>query len=178
MPSTPQALARRMARSASSRPALPRPTSSKRTKARQPVPFRLETHIFYLFSRILSSRNRTLNARLAAHGLDYPRWRVLAVVSEHPGASMLQLAELTSVDRTTLTHTVRLMVEEGMVRRHARGGDRRSVELGLTRRGAATFKRILPLVVAQNEQALAGLGAHDVEALRAHLGRILRNLTA
>lgn len=140
------------------------------------APFRLESHVFYYLSRILASRNRALNAKLSGHGLDYPRWRVLAVLSEHPGASMLHLAELTSVDRTSLTHTVRLMVDEGLVRRSQRGTDRRSVVLTLTRQGTALFTRILPDVMAQNEQALAGLSAREVAALRASLGQVLRNL--
>lgn len=163
---------------------MPAPRSSRPKPERRPAsasraaPFQLDKHIFYLFSRILASRNRALNTKLAAHDIDYPRWRILGVLSEHPGASMLQLAELTSVDRTTLTHTVRMMVEEGLIRRRQRGNDRRSVVLTPTRRGTATFKRILPAVLAQNEQALAGLTAREVDALRAQLNRILRNLLA
>src|SRR5215470_18719090 len=79
------------------------------------APFRLEAHIFYLFSSILAQRNRALNRELAQFGIDYPRWRVLAVLGQYAGASMLQLAELTSVDRTTLAHTVRLMVSERLI---------------------------------------------------------------
>lgn len=163
----------------------PPPSQSARKPRRKPRTaeedkplFRLETHIFYLFSGILAARNRMLNAKLATHDLDYPRWRVLAVLSEHPGASMLKLAELTSVDRTTLTHTVRVMVEEDLIGRRERGTDRRSVELTLTRHGTAKFKRILPAVLELNEQALSGLKAHEVDMLRALLGRVVDNLKA
>lgn len=138
--------------------------------------FRLDTHVFYLLSRILASRNRALNRSLAGFGIDYPRWRVLGVLSEHPGASMLKLAELTSVDRTTLAHTVRMMVEEGLVQRIERKSDRRSVELRLTRRGSAVLRRILPLVLAQNDHALKGFSSGEADRLRALLGRVLANL--
>lgn len=157
------------------RPAPPSPRT--RAPAAAKAQFRLETHVFYLISRVLASRNRVLNARLAEHDLDYPRWRVLGVLSQHPGASMLQLAELTSVDRTSLTHTVRLMVRERLIHRTERGTDRRSVELALTPQGRRAFDRILPIVLALNAQALAGLKPAEVASLRRALARVLDNLT-
>lgn len=139
--------------------------------------FRLDGHIFYLFSRILATRNRNLNAELGRHGLDYPRWRVMAVLNEHPGCSMLQLAEHTSVDRTTLAHTVGMMVEEQLVGREKRSSDRRSVVLALTPRGRRVLRQILPAVMKQNERALAGFSAAEADKLRAHLQRMFRNIS-
>ena len=139
--------------------------------------FRLEAHVFYLFSRILATRNRVLNAELAGHGLDYPRWRVLAVLNQHPGCSMLQLAELTAVDRTTLAHTVGRLVQGQLVDRAERTSDRRSVALALTPRGRSLLQSILPAVTAQNDRALAGFSTAEAAHLRALLRRILQNIT-
>ena len=155
-----------------SRPGPRRPARA----ARSPPAFRLETHIFYLFSTILALRNRALNSELGRLGVDYPRWRVLAVLGQTPGASMLQLAELTSVDRTTLAHTVGLMVREGLVDRRARKTDRRSVTLTLTAKGRAILRQVLPRVTEQNERAMAGLSRSEAAALRKLLGRVLKNL--
>ena len=85
--------------------------------------FKLEDHLFFYFSQILARRTRAINARLRPYGLDYSRWRVLAVLQEHSGATMGQLADLTSVDRTTLTRTLGLM-EEARLRRPSRTGER------------------------------------------------------
>src|SRR5579885_340582 len=112
--------------------------------------FRLESHIFYLFGQIFGHRNAVLNRELRQFGVDYPRWRVLAVLSERPDCSMLELADGTAVDRTTLAYTIRNMVEEGLVRRATRPSDRRSVVLGLTPRGNLILRRILPTVVEIN----------------------------
>lgn len=147
-------------------------------RASAPAPFRLETHVFYLLSRILASRNRALNKSLARHGIDFPRWRVIAVLNEHRGASMLKLAELTSVDRTTLAHTVRMMTGEGLIERRERQEDRRSVALFLTRAGAIAYKRVLPDVLRQNARALEGMKSAEARLLRALLARILGNLEA
>ena len=156
-----------------------RRTATARSKVGSKVPaLRLETHVFYLLSRVLASRNRALNKSLAQHGIDYPRWRVVAVLSWQPGASMLKLAELTSVDRTTLAHTVGMIAGEGLIIKRERPEDRRSVALHLTRAGAATYSRVLPNVLRQNAHALAGLKPAEAAQLRALLGRILGNLEA
>ena len=140
------------------------------------VDFRLDDHLFFHFSQILARRTRALNAGLKPHGLDYPRWRVLAVLHEHSGASMRRLADLTSADRTTLTHTLRLMEAEGLIVRRERLDDRRSLEVSMTPKGQRLFAKILPLALAETDRALAGFSRRDTEILRDGLRRMAENL--
>jgi DNA-binding MarR family transcriptional regulator len=140
------------------------------------VDFQLERHAFYWFSRILSRRNRTLNAELRHFQLDYPRWRVMAVLNQHPGCSMQQLAEHSGVDRTSLAHTVALMARQGLLTRRARRTDRRSVTLNLTPRGRGLLDRILPTVLEHSHQALSGFTAAEVRMLFKLLQRMVDNI--
>jgi DNA-binding MarR family transcriptional regulator len=156
-------------------PALTRPPPHRERKA-APASFRLERHLFYFFTQILARRQRSLNLELRRFGLDYSRWRVMAVLNEHAGCSMQQLAELTSVDRTTLTHTLRLMDFEALIVRQARASDRRSVAVTLTPHGRKKLKQILPTVLAQTDRAVTGFGAAEVERLRQQLARMVDNL--
>ena len=140
--------------------------------------FKLEDHLFFYFSQILARRTRAINARLRPYGLDYPRWRVLAVLQEHSGATMGRLADLTSVDRTTLTRTLGLMEEARLVARQERESDRRSLVISLTPKGRRMFARILPLTLAETDRALTGFSSAEIGALRDRLRRIANNLTA
>jgi DNA-binding MarR family transcriptional regulator len=140
--------------------------------------FHLDSHIFYLFGQIFGHRNLALNRELRQFGIDYPRWRVLAFLNERPDCSMLELADGTAVDRTTLAYTVRNMVQEGLVRRSQRASDRRSVALGLTSRGNLILKRILPTVLKINDQCLSGFREPEVSTLLAQLRRIIDNIKA
>jgi MarR family transcriptional regulator for hemolysin len=139
--------------------------------------FKLEDHLFFYFSQILARRTRAINARLRSYGLDYPRWRVLAVLQEHSGATMGRLADLTSVDRTTLTRTLGLMEEARLVARQERESDRRSLVISLTPKGRRMFARILPLTLAETDRALTGFSSAEIAALRDRLKRIADNLT-
>jgi len=86
------------------------------------------------------------------------------------------LAELTAVDRTTLNHTIRLMVASRIVRREASGLDRRSVALKLTALGRRRLVQILPVVTALNDRCLMGLGAAEVRALVGQMRHMTENL--
>ena len=142
------------------------------------VEFQLETHVFYWFSRILSRRNRALNGELRSFDLDYPRWRVMAVLNQHAGCSMQQLAEHTGVDRTTLAHTTALMEKQGLLTRHARKTDRRSIVLNLTPRGRNLLARILPTVLAHSSESLSGFTRAEMRTLFKLLQRMADNIGA
>jgi MarR family transcriptional regulator, organic hydroperoxide resistance regulator len=138
--------------------------------------FRLEDHLFFHFSQILARRTKAINAHLRPYGLDYPRWRVLAVLQENPGATMGRLADLTSVDRTTLTRTLGLMENAGLVIRRERESDRRSLTISLTVRGRRMFARILPLTLSETDRALTGFSSEEIGTLRDRLKRMAANL--
>jgi DNA-binding MarR family transcriptional regulator len=149
---------------------------ARRQKESAAGAFRLEDHLFFHFSQILARRTKAINAGLRRYGLDYPRWRVLAVLQEHSGATMGELADLTSVDRTTLTRTLGLMEEARLVVRRERKSDRRSVAISLTAQGRRMFARILPLTLAETDRALTGFSAEEIGTLRDRLKRMAENL--
>ena len=140
--------------------------------------FQLEGHVFYLFTQIIGRRNRQLQERLAPCGISVPQWRILAVLHERAGCTMNELADVTTVDRTTLTRALDRMADDGLVTRKSDARDRRTVRLGLTPAGNDAFRRVLPRIVEQNERAIAGFTAAEAASIRALLQRMLRNLDA
>jgi len=136
----------------------------------------MASHPFFWFGQILGLRNRLLNQELRRHSLDYPRLKVLGVLEEHPGCSMQELAELAAVDRTSLNHTVLLLIDEGLVNRKARPSDRRSIVLTLTAAGHRMFKRIAPMILQLNERTMRGFRAKETAALLDQLRRMADNL--
>ena len=154
---------------------------SKRVREKKtvgPQAFKLEDHVFFYFSQILARRTRAINAGLRPYGLDYSRWRVLAVLQQHSGATMGRLADLTSVDRTTLTRTLGLMEEAGLIVRREGKSDRRSLAISLTAQGRRMFARILPLTLSETDRALTGFSAEEIEVLKDWLRRMADNLRA
>lgn len=138
----------------------------------------METHPFFWFGQIVGLRNRALNLELRPYQLDYAKLKVLGVLEECPGCSMQRLADLAAVDRTSLTHTVKLLIDQDLVRRQESVTDRRSAVLALTVAGHKMFKRIAPMILRLNEQALAGFTASETDTVLSQLRRMTENLRA
>jgi DNA-binding MarR family transcriptional regulator len=91
---------------------------------------------------------------------------------------MSELADLATIDRTTLTRTIDRMEEAGWLTRLADADDMRVTRLALTAAGRKMFDRIWPTVQRLNDLAIAGLPRSEIQLLQKILGRMHANLEA
>jgi DNA-binding MarR family transcriptional regulator len=135
-----------------------------------------DEYLFYLFVQTVNRRNRDFAPALDEICLSLTAWRAMSVINRLGGCLMSEMAEFTTVDRTTLTRTVDQLVKQDVVRRVESPTDRRQVRVELTEHGRALFDHALGALKAHNTHALRGLSAEDLTTLRALLQRILKNL--
>src|SRR5215475_7161248 len=144
-----------------------------------PVPempdFVLEQHLFFWVTQVLDCRDRQLAVALKADGLRAPEWRVLATLHSRHRLSMSELADLTSIDRTTLSRVVERMARAGWVMRLSDASDARVTRLALTASGERLFARIWPAVWRVNELAVARLPEPAVGLVQWALQEMCRN---
>ena len=140
--------------------------------------FDLEKHVFFWLTRVIAGRDRRLAEALDVHGLRAPEWRVLASLHARQRCSMSELADLASIDRSTLTRTVDRMQQAGWVTRLSDAEDMRVTRLAPTAAGEELFARIWPAVEQLNDAALAGLPDGAADLLRWTLERMHHNLDA
>jgi DNA-binding MarR family transcriptional regulator len=138
--------------------------------------FVLEQHLFFWFTQLLDRRDRQLAAALKADGLRAPDWRVLATLHSRHRLSMSELADLTSIERTTLSRVVERMARAGWVTRLTDASDARVTRLALTASGERLFARIWPAVWQVNETAVARLPEPAVGMVRWALQQMCQNL--
>jgi DNA-binding MarR family transcriptional regulator len=105
-----------------------------------------------------------------------PEWRVLAALYARRLCTMSDLAELATIDRTTLTRTIDRMAEAGWLERRADEADMRVTRLALTAVGRRTFDRIWHEVEKLNAFALEGLSKAEIQQLQSILARMHANL--
>ena len=141
-----------------------------------PASFELDQHAFFWLTQVIGSRDRRLTQALRDFGLRVPEWRVLASLCARRRCSMSELADLATIDRTTLTRTVDRMEHAGWVTRLADTSDLRVTRLAPTAGGERLFARIWPAVERLNRVAVDGLPASAVDALRDTLARMKANL--
>lgn len=144
---------------------------------REPRPdFQLDSHPFFWMTQAIAARDAALAGELREHGLRVPEWRVLASLYARKRLSMRELADLSSIDRTTLTRTVDRMQETGLVTRLADSRDLRVTRLALTAAGERLFASIWPTMERLNRAAVKGLPPGSVQMLAWTLERMKDNL--
>jgi DNA-binding MarR family transcriptional regulator len=142
------------------------------------VKFDLDQHPFFWLTQVINARDSELAQGLREFGLRVPEWRALAALYSRDKCTTSELADLATIDRTTLTRTLDRMEEAGWLARHADDADMRVTRLALTAAGRKLFDRIWPTVSELNAIALEGLSAADIQRLRAILERMRTNLEA
>jgi MarR family transcriptional regulator, organic hydroperoxide resistance regulator len=141
-----------------------------------PAAFDLDSHVFYWLTQVIGARDRELTQGLREFGLRVPEWRALAALYARQRCTMSELAELATIDRTTLTRTVDRMQDAGWLSRLADGDDMRVTRLELTAAGRKLFDRVWPTAQRLNELALAGLSKPEIQQLHKTLERMRSNL--
>jgi DNA-binding MarR family transcriptional regulator len=77
-------------------------------------------------------------------GIRVTQLTILQVLSRAGGLSQRKLGEILSIDSTTLTRTLKIMIRQGWIAER-RGQDRRERLLRLTKSGFTQLKSILPV---------------------------------
>jgi MarR family transcriptional regulator, organic hydroperoxide resistance regulator len=145
-------------------------------KQRGGPPFKLDRHIFYLFGQIYGRRDQQLARSLRKFRLSVPQWRVLGALTDLDSATINHLADITVVDRTTLSRTLDRMEKHGLVARKRVQADKRSYDIRLTAGGRAMFRRIWPVINYHNTRAIAGLSPRELARLRAIIKKMIANV--
>ncbi len=98
---------------------------------------------------------------------------VIERLSEHPGASIGELARMTHTDQSSVSVVVSRLVAAGMIERKRSSDDRRRAALNLTTRGRALAKKTPPSGQAQLLAALRELSGARRTALARELSTLV-----
>jgi DNA-binding MarR family transcriptional regulator len=138
--------------------------------------FKLDQHIFFLFGQIYGRRDLQLARSLRPLGLSVAHWRILAALSNVEACTINRLADLTVIDRTTLSRTLDRMEANGLVARRQLANDKRSFEMRLAPAGRRALERIWPVIEYHNRRAVAGLTRRELEELRRTVRKMIANV--
>ena len=107
-------------------------------------------------------------------GFDLTRqqFALLHVLTQHPGASVQELANRTGIDRNTLSGIVQRLREKGRVTVQRSAVDARAQQLAITAEGIALVEAIEPAIHRVSDAILAPLAPDE----RAELMRLMRKM--
>ena len=113
---------------------------------------------------------------LAPPGRCIAMWRVMAVLSSAGAQRQIDLADLTSIDASTLSRIVTRLVRMGLVTRARSASSNREVVVTLSAKGNALVARLIPRARDIEADAAAGLSPEELAVVKSCLGRIYGNM--
>lgn len=143
-----------------------KPTDQDAIDLERFLPYRLSVLSNLVSSAIADTYQRRFD-------LTIPEWRVIAVLSRHPGLSAAEVAELTRMDAVAVSRAVARLLRAGRLLRAVSPVDRRRSVLRVSRTGAAVYRAVAPLALGYERELLAALDDSE----RAVLVRALDSLS-
>jgi DNA-binding MarR family transcriptional regulator len=142
------------------------------------TPLELSEHLPYLINRVGSALVARFSAdALADARLSIASWRVLAVLSNNGALRQTDLAEMTSIEVSTLSRLITRLVHDGLVRRTRSKKDSREVAVALTAKGRTLLRKLIPVAAGLQNAATRRLAKRDLATLKRVLRQMHDNLT-
>jgi DNA-binding MarR family transcriptional regulator len=137
----------------------------------------LSDYLPYLVNRVGTIIADQFDAEsLAPHGLSIVMWRVMAVLASNGDQRQIDLADLTSIDASTLSRIVSRLMRLGYVTRTRSASSNREVDVSLSAKGGALVARFIPIARVIEAEASVGLSAEDLAVLKRCLRRMYGNM--
>jgi DNA-binding MarR family transcriptional regulator len=137
---------------------------------------KLQPSIVYLIHRIAVRLEDSINAKARKYRLRIGEIRVLMRLLDHGDLRVGDLAQMTSIESSALSHLLRRLGNEGWVTRARGVKDNRLVLVSLTPRGQKFAATLQPYIREHNDAALHGIKSSDLPALRILLETIYHNI--
>jgi MarR family transcriptional regulator, organic hydroperoxide resistance regulator len=137
----------------------------------------LDNYLPYLVNRVGTIIADRYGAEaLAPYRLSIAMWRVMAVLASKGGQRQIDLANLTSIEVSTLSRIVTRLVRKGIATRTRSASSTREVVVKLTAKGNAQVSRLIPIAHDYEAAAISGLRAEELAVLKRCLRRVYANM--
>jgi MarR family transcriptional regulator, organic hydroperoxide resistance regulator len=139
----------------------------------------LDNYLPYLVNRVGTIiADQWGGEQLAPYRLSIAMWRVMAVLASKGGQRQIDLADLTSIEVSTLSRLVTRLVRMGVVSRTRSASSTREVVVKLTAKGKAQVARLVPPARDYEAAASAGVPPEELAAVKNALRRMYANMKA
>jgi DNA-binding MarR family transcriptional regulator len=144
---------------------------------KQPGKIDLGDYLPYLVNRLGGAVAAQFSADpLARHDLGIEMWRVMAALASTGGQRQIDLADLTSIEASTLSRLISRMMRMDIVTRTRSATSSREVTVKLSTKGNALVARLIPIARHFEDIAIAGVPPQDLAITKRCLRRMYENV--
>ena len=148
--------------------------ASERTLGQSAPP--TDSSVGYVVRDVHRAFSRSLQARIAAHGVSMGQWFFLRALWEEDGLTQRELSQRVGMMEPTTVTALNSMERRGLVERVRNPHDRRKVNIYLTPKGRSLREVLLPCAAEVSDQATHGIDPADLALAVDVLTRMIANL--
>lgn len=138
--------------------------------------YQLSDALPYLLNRVGVRMGELFSRRLKPYGVTLPMYRVMATLWENGNRGLGELAEVTSVELSTLSRLIGAMIRKGLVSRKRPDANARTVKINLTAKGQRLIEELIPLAKLHEDVGLRSFPPDKIAELKRDLIKVFRNL--
>lgn len=144
--------------------------------AQQQAILRPDQSVGYIVREVHRAFMRSLEARLARHGITSGMWWFLRLLWIEDGVSQAELSDRLNVMGPTTVRAMDRLERFGLITREADEQDKRKVIIRLTEHGRSLERELMPYAVDVNRIGIKNLTELEAQILRTLLQRVLGSL--
>ena len=114
-----------------------------------------DSSIFLLFHKIEQKINSILNSILEKYNITPRQYILLQAIDYLAGTTQIEIQSKTNIDRTTVSHLVRKLIDKGLIKMEINFTDSRVKNIKITPKGRVFTRKIQNKIVLAEEEFLA-----------------------
>jgi DNA-binding MarR family transcriptional regulator len=139
---------------------------------------KLDDYLPYLVNRVGQALvDRFTKDALSRHGLGIDMWRLLVALEFAGGRRQVDLAGMTSIEKSTVSRLVTKLVRMGLATRGRSRESNREVAVQLSARGRMLVARLIPVATDLEREASVGIASKDMASAKRLLRKVYENLS-
>lgn len=137
----------------------------------------IDSSLFFKLVRVVNLTARPFVETLARqHQISLNEWRAMVVLASHPGAAASDIAELTGLDKMSVSRAVAALDRHGRLTKATDDADARRTRLWLNAAGRALFQGIGRRAKQREAQLFSAISHSEQAALSVTIDRLIAAL--
>lgn len=122
-----------------------------------------------LIRGITANVNLFISSKVEKHGIKQGQFEYFLHIFNSPGINQLELARLKNVGKASVTKALKILEDDGFVRREIDENDRRNIICFITEKGEKIVDDLMNVKTKTEEELFKGFKNEDIEAFHKYL---------
>lgn len=129
----------------------------------------------FLFRGITSNVNLFISSKIEKYGIRQGQFEYFLLIFSSPGINQLELARRKNVGKASVTKALKILEDDGFIRRTADDKDKRNFLCYITEKGEKIVKDLMDVRANTEADIFEGLTDEDKSAFYNYLTKIYHN---